>query len=357
MPSPVSDDARTALDNVTLERRAALLPEDLAEPFIWLGCYIREECSRDIDIMVDRANKLGINIDKTNWSKIIRGKWDRDASDQKLEHPCVAKEKLVRAIELLRKDSRIKEQAGKVPFVETSTSKLIFDFIDAKRSPDRVCKMGVIIGETGSQKTASTREYCRQNNHGTCVWQDAPEKASLYKFKTQLAAAYGCNPQMSLARKEFAIQSAVNERKTIIIENIQRLYMDNMEGNQPVFNYLQWLQEITGCTIIMTFTPTFERKFVGGLNQGFFEQFVGRAGGTRKFLRLPAWTPEEDVLAIAQAFKVQEAKRHLDYLVKITKEPGRIRRLFEDLQDAKIAALADGKPLNIDYIREAREGN
>lgn len=344
---------RIRLDNPTLEERAQLYPEQLREPFIWLGCYVREECSRELDILVDRAKALGISMDKTNWSKILRGKWNRDAHGSETT-PCVQLEKLLKYIETLQKDARIKELGGRIPFVETSTTRQIFQFIDIKRAPDRVNKFGIVIGETGTQKTAAFREYVRQNNHGATVWLDAPETPSMFKFKTDLAKAYGCHPAASMPKKEGKIVESVNAKKTIIVENVQRLYLEKEEGNQQVFNYLQKLQETTNCTIILSFTPTFERKFTAGLNRGFFEQFVGRSGGTSRFLRLAEFPPEEDVIEIAKAFKLRDAEKHAAYLVKIAHEPGRVRRLFEDLQDAKIAAEAEGRPLTIQHVKAER---
>lgn len=352
MPS-IPETDRIRLDNPTLEERAALYPENLREPFVWLGVFVRDECSREIDILVDRANKLGIAMDKTNWSKILRGKWNRDAHNNETT-PCVQLEKLLKFIDVLQKDARIKELGGRTPFVETSTTKQIFQFIDIKRAPDRVNKFGIVIGETGTQKTAAFREYVRQNNHGTTVWLDAPETPSMFKFKTDLAKAYGCHVAASMPKKESKIVESVNGKKTIIVENVQRLYLEKEEGNQQVFNYLQKLQETTNCTIILSFTPTFEKKFTAGLNRGFFEQFVGRSGGTSRFLRLAEFPPEDDVLDIAKAFKLQQPDRSLDYLVKIAHEPGRVRRLFEDLQDAKIEAEAEKKPLTIGHVKFVR---
>lgn len=354
MPAPIESD-RTNLDNVTLEERALLYPAELREPFIWLGCYLREECSREYDVLTERAKKLGLPFDKTTWSKIIRGKWNRDANGAELETPVVALPKLLKAIDTLRKDARVKEQGGRVPFIETTTTKSIFDFVDKKRSPDRVCKFGVVIGETGNQKTAAFKEYCRQNNHGTCVWLDAPETPSIAKFKTDLAMRYGRNVEESTIRKEAAIIRSVNERKTIIVENVQRLYDPRAEGRQPIFDYLQKLQESTNCTIIISFTPTFERTFTAGRARGFFEQFEGRAGGSKTFLRLPEYPPEEDVLTIAHAFKLAHAERHQDYLVAISREAGRIRILFEVLQEAKIRAERRKETLTIDHLKYVRD--
>jgi hypothetical protein len=346
--------SRIVLDMKTLEERAQHLPPAMREDFVWLGSYTREECGRDVDILHNRLKALGIHHDKTTWSKILRGLWNRTPEGRDTAAPCLAEEKFLKAVRVLRNDARVKEQGGRIPFVETPTALDIFNYIDAKRAPDRICKFGVIIGETGLQKTASLKEYCRRNNHGSCVIVEAPETASMSQFMTDLAKCYGYSAQANYLRKKTFVLECVNEKKTIIIENIQRLYDARHQDKQVIFSFLQKLQEDTGCTIILSFTTTFEKVFIGGLQRGFFEQFVGRAGGQRTFLRLPAYPPEDDVVMIAQAFGLQQAEKHADYLVKIAHEDGRIRRLFEDLQEAKIEAEANKEKLTINHIRAAR---
>lgn len=355
MGTELEYDSRIKLDQISLEARAGYYPDELREPFIWLGSFVREECSRDIDVLAERARKLGLTLDKTTWSRVLRGRWNRDANDNLLESPIIALPRLLKAVDALRKDSRIKAEGGRVPFVMTSVADTIFNYVNKKRAPDRVCKFGVVIGETGNQKTASFKEYCRQNNHGTCVWVDAPETPSMYKFKTDLASRYGAHPELSLVRKEYVLRHAVNDRKTIIVENVQRLYDPKLEGNQPIFNYLQKLQEETECTVIISFTPTFERVFTEGRARGFFEQFEGRAGGKKTFLRLPEYPPEEDILMIAQAFRMKDAEKHLPYMVGLTKEAGRIRVLFETLQDARIRSERRKEDLTINHLKYVRD--
>lgn len=341
---------RAKLDAQTLEQRAMRLPEAMREPFIWLGSYCREECNREVDLLHKRLVEIGFSHDKTTWSKILRGMWNVDADGQPTESPCLAEDKFLRAVQALRNDARIKELGGRVPFVMTPTAERIFTFIDLKRAPDRVNKFGVIIGETGSQKSASTGEYARRNNHGAVVKVESPETASMTQFMTDLAAAYGYNAQAGYLRKKNYVLNVVNAKRTIIVENIQRLYEAGAGDKQPIFSFLQKLQEDTNCTIILTLTPVFERTLLAGVNKAFFEQFEGRAGGRRNFLRLPSYPEEDDVQAIARAFGLQDAGKHTADLVKIAHEPGRIRYLFEVLQDAKIAA-GSGK-LTITHIRE-----
>ena len=352
-----ADTTRARLDAQSLEQRALHLPEAMREPFIWLGSYCREECSRDIDILQKQFTDLGFTHDKTTWSKILRGMWQQDAHGNATPAPCLAEDKFLKAVNALRSAARIKELGGRVPFVLTPSAQRIFTFIDVKRAPDRINKFGVIIGETGSQKSAATGEYQRRNNHGAVVKVEAPETPSMTQFMTDLAACYGFNAQDGYLRKKNYVLGAVNSKKTIIVENIQRLYDARSGDKQPIFSFLQKLQEDTGCTIILTLTPTFERTLLAGLHKGFFEQFEGRAGGRKNFLRLDPYPGEDDVLAIAKAFGLQEAGKYAAELVKLAAQPGRIRYLFEVLQDAKIEAEAAKQKLTITHVREITGGD
>jgi DNA transposition AAA+ family ATPase len=357
------------LDIGTLDARAAHLPTSMQDNFVWLGRFMDEECSRDLDLLAAAFKEVGIEHDKTTWSKILRGMWKKDSKGNELEVPILSEAKFNRAVELLKNSNRVKEMGGGIPFVMTPTAQLIFDYINIRRAPDRVNKFGVIIGETGTQKTASTKQFVRENNHGLCTRIEAPETPSMSQFMTDLAVSYGYSAQSSYQKKKAYVLEKVNRKKTIIIENIQQLYIEKKGASQPIFDFLKKLQEDTGCTVIVTFTPAFEMKFMEGMHKGFFEQFVGRAGGTRKFLRLAAHPTEDDVEAIAHAFKFKNLDQKttwplgkdsvknvtaLEYLCMIAREPGRIRRLFEDLQDAKIEAEADEKPLTIATVKTVR---
>ena len=349
------------LDIATLEKRITHYPDELREPVLWLATYVTQECGRDVDILAARAKDLNYEMDKTTWSKILRGRWNRRVVGgvggnrlEPLATPIVNLARLLKAIAALRKDQQLKQMSGKVPFVKTSRAEAIWNFIDALRAEDRVNKFGIIVGRTGTEKSASTIEYCRLNNHLTCVHQEAPAKPSYSQFIADLAAKYNGSRQSNWGRMVNKIIESVNSRRTIILENVQRLYVEKAEANQPVFNFLQKLQDETKCTIIMTITPVFAETLTRKLANGYFEQFIGRAGGVGEFLRLPDFAADEDVLLIAKSFGLQQAEKHLDYLVKISREPGLIRILFGALQKAKVAAEAEQEKLTITHLRAAR---
>ncbi|MHB8520704.1 MAG: AAA family ATPase [Limisphaerales bacterium] len=334
------------LESSWLDAVAATYPEEIREDFIWLGSYLRDRCSRNVDVLEAQLKKLGIETTAGTLSRIVRGKmFDEDNT------PIMRVKTFHRLVEVLRRDERLSLMAGKVGFIDTPTSTLIHDYIDIRRAPETVCKFGLIVGATGSQKTASCKEYILRNNHGTCVHLESPDTPSLRKFHTDLAERFGISIWATSENKRLKILENVNDRKTIIIDNIQRLYKPRQGWNQPVFNFLQKLQDDTGCTIILLAVPEFEMSLRAGMDKGYFEQFEGRCGGADEFLVLPEWPTREDVLAIAEAFKLQDAEQHADELEKLGHARGRIRILFNALQKAKRLAESTKRPLTIKHVR------
>lgn len=340
-------------DDATITKEAGHLPPELREPFVYLKSYTRERCSRDVDLLVVQFKRLNVHCDKTTWTKILRGRWNRNSRGEELPNPVLAADKLLRYITALQINTREEALRGKVAFVETSTWTAISDYIDTKRARDRVNRFGIVIGHTGSQKTACFKEYVRRHNHGSTWWFEAPAGGSVGSLLDRLGACSGLSEQTNTQKKRTHLLRCVQEEKVIIIDNAQDLYIHGRE-NLGAFNWLRQLQDETSCCIILSITPLFEKELVSGIVSSYFEQFVGRSGGVQKWLRLPAYAPEEDVLAIGEAFGLLDAKKSLRTLVAISREPGRVRRLFDDLQDAKRLATARREKLTIDHLVEIR---
>lgn len=340
-------------DETTIEQEAGHLPEEMRDAYRWLKAFTREECNRDIHRLTDRFRAVGVEHDATTWSKILRGLWNRTPSGTLLPSPVISMERFLRAVDRLRTDVRMGSSRGRVGYVQTTSGSSMMDFMDRLRASDRVNKFGVIVGPTGSQKSATFAEYALRINHGTIRHVECPENGAMAEFTTVLSTAFGFSKANATCQKRSMLLECVKPHHCLILDNAQDLWRDN-DSKQPAFSFLRRLQDVAGCTVILSITNTFERQLMGGLIKGYFEQFEGRSGGRRKWLRLPEYAPEEDVLMIAKAFGLAEHQRHLKTLVEISREPGRIRRLFEDLQEAKILANADGAKLTIEHIRMAR---
>lgn len=348
--------------DAAIQSESMHMPPDLREDYVWLKVYCRDECARDVDVLTERLIALGHSYDKTTISRIVRGRYQRSATNQPLPSPIIKADRFTELVCSLRDGVRAEALQGRVPFVVTTTTKSIFEYIDAKRAEDRVNKFGVTVGATGSGKSASFIEYVRQNNHGMCHHVEAPEGGSVGELITMIAMRFGYSPQINASAKRVAIFNAlgagdrrIRSKRCLIIDNCQDLYRYG-QSDQPAFSFLRRVQDVTGCTVILSVTPTFERNLVESMVRGYFEQFEGRSGGRKRWLRLPEYPPVEDAVAIAKAFGVESPAKHGRELAAIAREQGRIRFLFEILQEAKTIASAEDQPLTIELIREIREG-
>jgi DNA transposition AAA+ family ATPase len=342
------------LQDVQLERTATeTLPESMREAFLWLGCFLRDECNRSLDVLEGKIAELGLTTTGSTLGKIINGMWQRDADGRATKAPILSEKKFLDLVDRLRKQAQFASMAGQVSFIETETWEKIKEYIDIRRAEARVCKFGLIIGATGSQKTECLKQYAIRNNHGKVVHLEAPDSASMHRFLTELALAYGVGRSKKRAEKELAIFENVNKTKTIIIDNIQRLFKPQQGWNQPILSFLQKLQDDTRCTIILCCVPESELVRQG---HGYFEQFEGRCGGKQEFLWLPNYTQPGEVEQIAEAFKLKDAVKYTDDLLILARSRGRIRVLFNVLQLAKQLAEADGRNhITIADVREVIE--
>lgn len=347
---------KLSLDQGSLDNIVAAYPEEVRDDVIWLGGFVRDHCNRNLAVLESRVAKLGFDTSYSTFHKVFTGRYFIVAERGSQAGKFIGNiDNFRQVVDALRRDERLALTTARVPFVETGTWHQIRDYIDTKRMPEQVCRFGVIVGSTGSQKSACLKEYALRNNHGTCVHLESPHNGIMSQFVTDLAARYGCPIWEKQPKKLLTIASAVNDRRSIIIDNTQRLYQNAKENNQPVFNFLQKLQDDTGCTIILCFTPEFKKTLQESVAKGYFEQFVGRAGGRSEFLELPENAPREDVLQIANAFGLHDARTHIAELERISREPGRIRILFNALQKGRRLADAVQEQFCIEHVREVRD--
>lgn len=341
-----NQDQSLQLEVSKVEALTSHYPTDIREHARWLAGFLRERCSRNVTALCALVRKRGWDTHETTFSKILRGKLFDEAGQ-----PCIKLKTFTQIIAALRQEDQLAQLAGRVPFIETSTWDDVRNYIDFKRAPDTVCKFGLIIGATGTQKSACCKQYVLLNNHGICAHIESPETPTMGKFITKLGRAYGVSEFHNLEKKRERIIESVNDRSTIIVDNIQRMYKDRRGWDQPIFNYLQQLQDDTNCTVILVCVPEFELTLSRGIDKGYFEQFEGRVGGQSEFLVIPDTIPSEDVLAIAEAFRLVDAEKYLGELEAISRRRGKIRILFNALQ--KAARVSGEGKLTMKHVRAA----
>jgi DNA transposition AAA+ family ATPase len=344
------------LDDPSIDAVVQAYPDELHEPIRWLAAWTRVECKGRLDILLERAKKAGFKKSRNYFYQVFTGRYFRTTAEG--ETPEGQVQNFLQIAEKLRGSYLVAQRAGKISFVETGTYKRIAEYIDAKRMPDTVCKFGVIIGPTGAQKSASFDHYVELNNHGKTVRVEAPARPKISTFINDLAMRYGAHLRDSSMRKLQIISESVRNDRCIIIDNAQRLHRPDDGHDQPIFHWLQKLQDDTNCTIVLSFTPDQSKFLTGALDKDklYFEQFEGRVGGRENFLELDEYTPAADLIQIAESFGFTkpDARQAIKTFDRLARRPGRIRILFDALQRAKRIADRRKEPINIDHLVEAR---
>jgi DNA transposition AAA+ family ATPase len=349
-------------DDPHIEAEMQLFPPELAPLYRDAKIFVRDECKRDVDAWVERARLQKVTIDKTNWVRIFKGRWKQDADGNELPSPYVSEANLKNAFIAIRDQIRVELLQGGMPFVETTTFKFLEKCIRRVMRKDRVNKFLVIVGPTGTQKTASYKEIVTRNP--LVKWMESTDNGSLKEFIIRFAVKCGASRSISYGparAKIFESMMPLNgQPKAIIIDNMQDMVkserklqaMGKSIETQPAYQFLRSLQDETGCAIIWSITPENENQMFNA-ESIYLEQFEGRAGGRDGFKRLPNYPPIADLVLIAETIGFKTAKKHEDLLKSIGHSRGRIRRFFEILQDAKNAADDDGSPLTAEYIQSA----
>ncbi len=351
-------------DDPHVESEMQLFPKDLQELFRWLKVFVRDECKRDVDVLVQRAKEQGVTIDKTNWVRVLKGRWKHDADGNELPNPYVSATNLLQAITAVQKQVRVELLQGGMPFVETTTFHTIRRVIDKAMKKDRVNRFRVIVGPTGTQKTASYKELALRNP--LIKWMESADNGSLKEFVIRFAVKCGASRNISYgpARAKIfeAMQPHNGQPKCAIVDNMQDMVKSDKKllalgkniEQQPAYQFMRSLQDETGCAIIWSITPENEDQMFKA-DSIYLEQFEGRAGGRGNFMRLSNFPPKADVVMIAKTLGLKDADKNGDALLFIAKQRGRIRFFFEILQEAKDEAALDGKDFTYDYVQWALE--
>jgi len=346
---------QSAADQLTwgaqqIEERIAHYDERTHKPIIWAAEYIREEHKGSLKKFQVVVNQAGVQRAPNTWYQIFSGIYFRNGAGER------AISNLIEQIEEIRRFAeKGKLSTSRIPFIETSTWFMIEDYIDALRAPDNICRFGIIVSDTGTQKTACLEEYRFRNNHGTTVRFEAPAKPVLNKLLHKWLKCYTPRKKWgNNAEAERELRYQLNERKVVIVENAQRLFQPSKGPNQELFSFLQEIQEETGCVVILCWTRTFVDTFFRDDVRVFFEQFVGRVGGTDQILSLPELMPAKDLRLIAKKLNIANIDQALPILKQWAKAEGKCRVLFSKLQKAKRYAEADGlETITIDHLEEA----
>ncbi|MFA6962413.1 MAG: AAA family ATPase [Opitutaceae bacterium] len=327
-------------------------PQEAVEPTLGMLDYAHFCCDSNIEIVTEKCRAMSFTYDRQYYYQLLTGRYFRVDAEQKVQGSWRNLRELWTQVELRLTFAR---QISKVIFTETTVWETINEYVQRKRVSYTSCKFGAIVGYTGSQKSACFNELIRREEAGTIIRMEAPPIPSLSEFIHKLSDILGSAKSDGRAeRRDFIRKHFKVPRRTLIVDNIQRCLCRSVKNGsyQPIFEFLLELQEDTGCTIIISWTPDAD-KFEEALKSAFFEQFIGRIGGEREILRLEEFTNDEDIRRFCGTFKVEPAdiEELMPRLRTLVQEKGRVRPLIQALQAGHRLANAANKPYRAIHLR------
>lgn len=275
--------------------------------------------------------------------KLFSGRW----YNEKLGKFQVSEDKLARLAQDAQKIAEGGSINGAIPHVDTETVCEMRDAIDAIRPESNVCKWLMVCGTTGAQKSYAAKYYAL--THPDVFYLESPTVPSICELSMIIGEVIpNCRSDYSGARLRREIIKNVKSKNCFIFDNAQRMYDPHKKLNQPLFGFLQALQDTTKCSIVLIFVDeaTGEsslRRVAFGKDKGYFEQLVGRAGGEDSILFLPTVPSDSDLSAFAKAagFKSSETRKSmLPILRRLARQNGRLRVVLNALQAAARLAIS-----------------
>ena len=308
-------------------------PAEAVDATLAIRDYTLKHCEGNLFTLVQHVQRKGFNHGYNFFYQVLSGRYF--GTDAKGKQQGAAKSILDvwRQLEVF---DRFSTKLANTRFVETHVWHLMNNYVQRKRAPFTCCKFGAVRGRTGNQKSECFREIVRREPPGSITLIEAPETPNLALLIAELAFLLGAKKSDPQAVKREVIRSHFAQQdRVLVVENVQRCFDPRRHARQPVFDFLQKMQEDTRCVVIISWTPV-ETEFDEAFSNDYFEQFVGRVGGLREVIEIDDYQCDEDILAIAESFglakpAVEGAMTQLRSLVR-EKSSGRVRALFNALQ-------------------------
>lgn len=340
-------------DLLKFEALIADYPAEVRDDVVWLYNFRREQFADHNALLHQFFNDtLGIKISDQYLYQVLGGKYFR--RDAKSKKHLGSTDTLKDLVAAARNWSIVNSDSGGLPFVEDDEWDQVRDYLDGLRNPHNVVKFGGIVAPTRRGKNRLVSRYTILNNHGTTAWMEASRGQTLAAFQATLGFAFGIGFNVKPIERLFRLRQNVRPDRMIIIQNFQKFYKKNEGSAQPILDYIQELQDMTGSVWVFTWTPGFTATMTDGTRdeRAFFEQWLGRFGGIERVLELAPYRPIQGLKAILEKFEIFGGKESLAILKKWSRLPGRDSILFSRLQDAMVAKNEEGaKRLGLEHLR------
>jgi hypothetical protein len=334
-------------------------PQEAIEPTLGIHGYMHKYCNRDINELVTQVRRRGIKRDYNYFYQLLTGRYFRANGAGEIQGAWRGVYKIW--VQLKAFDD-FATKLVRTRFVETSVWTLINNYVQRKRTPFSCCRFGAIRGHTGNQKTECFKEIIRRETFGdeekkidprpgNAFHMECPADATLGLFIDKLNFIMGGPLGTKATKREHIRNTMLSPGRFLILDNIQRCFIKSAGSRQPIFDYLQELQEDTNSTIIICWTPVAD-QFEAVIQNEYFEQFIGRIGGKREILDIESHPSEEDIVTIAKDFNLSAAdvEKLTPTLVEVAQEKGRVRVLFQTLQEGARLANTEGQPFAARHV-------
>ncbi len=323
-------------------------PEEIHDDVVYIAQVLAERYNGKKIEMASDLKHVGINRSDSWFYKLLAGKY---MTGDVFTAGVSVVQSVAKALRDIASGNAV---SGVIPHTETDAVKLVRAAIDSARFRGNVCKWVLIVGTTGSQKSHACINYA--DTHDDCYYIESPDSARPTELIRRLARACKCP---KLENKKGWLEDSIKENSVVIIDNAQRIYDAKKGLTQPVFSYLQTLQDSTQCTMVLVFVDeaTGEdslSRIMNGKDKGYFEQLLGRAGGIDRIVKMPSIASDSDLLAFAKSAGFKDSnlrKAILPVLRGLARRDGKLRIALKALQDAARSAFVQRREIAVeDFI-------
>ena len=274
-----------------IEGLTANYPEEVKQDVLDLYKYMLDKCQGNRKVLAANLQTLGIAKSDNYFFKLFSGGWIEKGVFTASVDAINAMAKTVRDAEIGRLTS------GIIPHTETDIVRLMRNAIDAVRQKDNICKWLYVVGSTAGQKSYSARYYAASRPQRDTFYMESPATSNLMPLASRMSKFLGCPESVATYRKVQWVEDNAKPNHCFIIDNAQRMHDPRRGMTQPTFSFLQAVQDITKCAIVLIFVDeaTGEdslSRVMNGKSRGFFDQFIGRGGGEDQILRLPNFSSD-----------------------------------------------------------------
>lgn len=331
-------------------------PDEVKADVLDLYKYMVDKCQGNRKVLAAKLLALGVKKSDNYFFKLFSGGWVEKGV-------FTASSDAIKAMAQAVRDAEIGRLAtGSIPHTETDIVKLMRNAIDAVRQKDNICKWLFVVGSTASQKSYSARYYEASRPTRDTFYMESPATANLMPLASRMSKFLGCADSIATYRKVQWVEDNAKPHHCFIIDNAQRMYEPRRGMTQPTFSFLQAVQDITKCTMVLIFVDEATIKgdsltrVINGENKGFFDQFIGRCGGEEQILRLPEYSSDHDLLAFSESagFRNPADRRAiLPFLKYLDRQRGSMRIPLRALQFASRYAASQNRPVEVaDFLQE-----